>query len=190
MFLLRRPSEQDIGRFLEHSRSAPLSYGPAGITRDGSPRGRVDEQLVRIGRGTTAFERARTALTEWKHLDLGWLQLFPANAPIDAGTTVAVRIQHLGFWSLNGARVVYGVDDETQGRFGFAYGTLANHAENGEELFEVRFDAKSGDVLYRLRAVSWPQAVLARVGYPFVRHLQARFRQDSPLAMQRATRQA
>jgi uncharacterized protein (UPF0548 family) len=76
---------------------------------------------------------------------------------------------------------VYQVKDAS--RFGFAYGTLTNHAEHGEELFEVSIDPKTGEVAYRIRAVSWPQALLARMGYPLVRHMQARFRRDSAAAM-------
>ena len=73
-------------------------------------------------------------------------------------------------------------------RFGYAYGTLTNHAESGEELFEVFVDPETGDVMYRIRAVSWPQATLARLGQPIVRVLQARFRRHSAAAMARATR--
>ena len=93
-------------------------------------------------------------------------------------------IRHLGLWSLNGARVLYftgGTDGQTS--FGFAYGTLTNHAESGEELFEVFVDQRSGDVMCRFRAVSWPQSPLARIGQPIVRLLQARFRRDSAAAM-------
>jgi uncharacterized protein (UPF0548 family) len=102
---------------------------------------------------------------------------------------VAVLIRHLGFWSLNGCRVVYsvgGLDDVA--RFGFAYGTLTNHAESGEELFEVFVDPQTDDVSYRIRAISWPQAKLAQVGQPIVRVLQERFRNQSADAMKRATR--
>ncbi len=67
-------------------------------------------------------------------------------------------------------------------------GTLTNHAEAGEELFEVFIDPQTDDVMYRIRAISWPQATLARVGQPIVRVLQARFRRDSAAAMERATR--
>ncbi|HWK09196.1 MAG TPA: DUF1990 domain-containing protein, partial [Vicinamibacterales bacterium] len=134
------------------------------------------------------FDRARAALAGWKHFALSWVQLFPRHAGVEIGPVVAVRIRHLGFWSLNGARVVSLADDKA--RFAFAYGTLTNHAEHGEELFEVSLDAQSGDVTYRIRAVSWPQAMLARVGYPIVRSLQARFRRDSAAAMRRAVRQA
>ncbi|HTI37297.1 MAG TPA: DUF1990 domain-containing protein [Vicinamibacterales bacterium] len=185
MFFARRPSDYEIARFLEHALTQPLSYSPAGLTRSAVSHGRLDVLRAPIGRGAADFERARDALMAWKHFDLPWVQLFPRHAPIDVGTVVAVCVQHLGFWSLNGARVVYRLDDAT--RVGFAYGTLTNHAENGEELFEVFGDAKSDEVIYRIRAVSWPQAALAWIGYPFVRHLQARFRRDSVAAMRRVT---
>ncbi|HEX7797871.1 MAG TPA: DUF1990 domain-containing protein [Vicinamibacterales bacterium] len=188
MFLIRRPSSTQIDRFLDHSLQLPLSYGPTGIVRQASGAGRFDEQVVTIGNGAAAFERARLALTTWKHFNIGWVEVFPREASINTGTVVAVLIRHFGFWSLNGARVLYrvgGTDDPDA--FGFAYGTLTNHAESGEELFEVFIDRASADVKYRIRAVSWPQAVLARVGQPLVRLLQARFRRDSAEAMKRAT---
>jgi uncharacterized protein (UPF0548 family) len=89
---------------------------------------------------------------------------------------------------LNGCRVVYPAASSESGRhFGFAYGTLTNHAESGEELFEVFIDPQRGDVMYRIRAISWPQAPLAHLGQPIVRALQAQFRRDSVAAMKRAT---
>jgi uncharacterized protein (UPF0548 family) len=108
---------------------------------------------------------------------------------VTVGTVVAVLIRHLGFWSLNGCRVLYHVDSaEGAARFGFAYGTLTNHAEGGEELFEVFVDPETDEVMYRIRATSWPRATLARVGYLIVRLLQARFRRHSAAAMKLALR--
>lgn len=105
------------------------------------------------------------------------------------GTIVAVLIRHLGFWSLNGCRVLYSVGSlDDVGRFGFADGTLTNHAESGEELFEVYIDPQTDEVIYRIRAISWPQATLARIGQPIVRVLQARFRDQSAAAMKRFVR--
>jgi uncharacterized protein (UPF0548 family) len=66
---------------------------------------------------------------------------------------------------------------------------LTNHAEAGEELFEVFHNPETDEVMYRIRATSRPQAALARVGQPIVRLLQARFRRDSVEAMRRATSQ-
>ena len=188
MFLARRPSAETVHRFLRESEDLPLSYGPVGLVRGESARHDLDELTVTIGRGSADFERARTALMAWKQFDIGWVETFPRHAPIAVGTVVAVLIRHLGFWSLNGCRVVYCVGDpENDVRFGFAYGTLPNHAEAGEELFEVFVDPQTDDVMYHIRATSCPRAMLARVGQPIVRALQSRFRSHSAAAMARAT---
>ena len=188
MFLARRPSRQTIDRFLLESQDLPLSYGRIGLVRAETVRQGVDDAIVAIGRGQEDFERARAALMAWKQFDIGWVETFPREAPVAVGTVVAVLIRHLGFWSLNGCRVVYSVGCPDDGpRFGFAYGALTNHAEAGEELFEVFIDPQTDEVMYRIRATSWPQATLARAGQPIVRALQARFRRHSAAAMKRAT---
>ena len=188
MFLARRPSRNVIDRFIRESQDLPLSYGPIGIVRTRTERN-LDELKIAIGRGQADFERARAALLTWKQFDLGWVETFPRQAPVAVGTVVAVLIRHLGFWSLNGCRVLYSVGSlNNVARFGFAYGTLTNHAESGEELFEVFIDPQTDEVIYRIRAISWPQSTLARVGQPIVRLLQERFRDQSAAAMKRATR--
>lgn len=149
------------------------------------PPQRIDDVATVIGRGRADFEKACAALIAWRQFDLGWVELHPHRAPITAGTVVAVLIRHLGFWSLNGCRVVYQTHDDDKA-FGYAYGTLSNHAESGEELFEVHLDPHTDDVTYRIRATARPQAALAWLGLPFVRVLQARFRRDSAAAMRRA----
>jgi uncharacterized protein (UPF0548 family) len=189
MFLIRRPSLATIDGFLRESQDLPLSYGPTGLVTTAIAGYDFDEASVAIGHGQADFERARTALMAWKHFDIGWVETFPRHAPVAAGTVVAVLIRHFGLWSLNGCRVlstVGGVDDVA--RFGFVYGTLTNHAESGEELFEVCIDPQTDSVVYRIRAVSWPQATLARIGQPVVRMLQERFRNDSTAAMKNAVR--
>jgi uncharacterized protein (UPF0548 family) len=186
MFLPRRPSSADIDRFLGASRDLPLSYDPVGIAAQPPSRRRFDEQVVRIGRGAGDCGRARDALMAWRHFDIGWVELFRERARPEVGATVAILIRHVGLWSLNGARVVYTVESG-EARFGFAYGTLTNHAESGEELFEVFVEPRTGDVMYRIRAVAQPQATAARLGLPVVRLLQSRFRRDSAAALRRAT---
>jgi uncharacterized protein (UPF0548 family) len=189
MFFARRPSPDVIDRFLRESRDAALSYGAIGIVDTGSAKGTLDETSVAIGRGAADFATARSALMSWKQFDLGWVEVFPPAAPVVVGTNVAVLIRHLGFWSLNGCRVVSGVGGpDDPARYGYAYGALTNHAEGGEERFEVFLDPQTDHVIYRIRAISWPQATLARLGQPIVRRLQARFRTDSAAAMMRAVR--
>ena len=191
MFLTHRPSQSEIEEFLDQSHSLPLSYGPVGIARQ-SPSGfNADLASAVIGHGRQTFERAKSALSQWQHYEMGWVELFPGKASIEPGTVVAVLVHHLGFWSLNGCRVVYGIGDRQSGSsFGFAYGTLTNHAELGEEIFEVMLEPGSEEVIYRIQAVSKPRASLARIGYPIARYLQERFRRDSTNALRRAIDEA
>jgi uncharacterized protein (UPF0548 family) len=186
VFLAQRPSAQVIERFLSDCDGRPLSYRPVGLARTGGDGFNLDEHVAIIGAGEAAFARASKAIGDWRHFELGWVELFPAGAAIVPGTVVAVLIRHLGFWSLNGCRVVYPIGTPGGAEFGFAYGTLISHGECGEEIFQVNYDAATGDVVYRIRAVSRPRAALARLGYPLARRLQARFRRDSAAAMSRA----
>jgi uncharacterized protein (UPF0548 family) len=189
MFLIRRPSQSDLNAFLEASRDLPLSYDPIGIAKQNPLGFNSDLASGVVGRGRQTFERAKLALAQWRHYEMGWVELWPRGAAIEPGTVVAVLVQHLGFWSLNACRVVYGIGDiQSETNFGFAYGTLTNHAEMGEEIFEVLLEPESENVIYRIQAVSKPRAALARIGYPFTRVLQERFRRDSLIALQRAIR--
>jgi uncharacterized protein (UPF0548 family) len=166
-----------------------LSYAPIGIARARTVPGfQIDETTATVGHGDRDFARACAALKRWRHVQLGWVELFPQAASIETGTTVAVLARHFGFWSLNALRVVYGLEESTgaYSSIGFAYGTLADHVERGEELFEVRLDRFTGDVTYRIRAASQPRALLARIGRPAVRALQARFRHASCDALRAA----
>lgn len=186
MFLLSRPSSRDVDAFLRASSDLPLSYPPAGLAERGRLGFRIDEQLAIVGSGKPAYERAKSALVEWAHFELGWVELFPRRASIVPGTVVAVLVHHLGFWSLNGCRVVYSVGAPDAAEFGFAYGTLTNYPESGEEVFRVSLSPETGEVTYLIRAVSRPQAPLAKVGLTFARSLQGRFRRDSTRALARA----
>ena len=187
MFLHARPSQPKVEAFLAQSRRLPLSYQPIGVAGLAQSDFRIDEARCTLGHGLKVFTSAKAALLSWRHFELGWVELFPRGAPVETGTVVAVMVNHLGFWSLNGCRIVYTLGDRNSTtQFGFAYGTLANHAERGEEIFEVSIDPTSQEVSYHIRAASKPRATLARVGYPFTRALQARFRRDSLQAMQRA----
>jgi uncharacterized protein (UPF0548 family) len=187
MFLRHRPSPLEVEAFIAASRQLPLSYAPIGLAGRDEARFHVDEQEVVIGLGKAAFDRAKVALTKWRHFELGWVEVFPRQAAVAPGTVVAVLVRHLGFWSMNGCRVVYEIAGDDSREFGFAYGTLTNHAEIGEEIFKVSLRPRTGEVSYLIRAASRPRALLARLGYPVTRSLQARFRRDSAAAITRAT---
>ena len=107
-----------------------------------------------------------------------------SSAPIQVGTDVAVSVHHFGFYSLNACRIVYIVDDDDpMKRFGFAYGTLVEHAESGEERFTVECNRDDDRVWYDILAFSRPRQMLARLGYPLSRSLQKKFANGSKLAM-------
>jgi len=184
MFLRHRPTAPEVEAFIAVSRQLPLSYEPVGLAKQDRAGFRIDEQEVVIGQGEEAFARATVALKEWKHFELGWVEVFPRLAAVAPGTVVAVVVRHLGFWSMNGCRVVYSIAEAAE--FGFAHGTLTNHAESGEEIFKVTLRPDTGDVTYVIRAASRPRALLASLGYPVTRSLQARFRRDSASAIVRA----
>ena len=121
-------------------------------------------------------------------LRLGWVEIVTPSAPIAEGTVAGVLVRVLGFWSLNLCRIVY-VMDESSGpvrRFGFAYGTLEEHGERGEERFLVEHHERSGEVAYDILAVSRPNHFLARLGFPYARRVQGRFARDSMRAMRDA----
>lgn len=115
-----------------------------------------------------------------------WLELCWPDTPNEPGATVAVVVSHLGFWSMNACRIVYVIDEPgPPERYGFAYGTLPDHMERGEERFTVEFHTDDQSVWYDVYALSRPSA-LARMAYPFARALQKRFARDSKAAMQKA----
>jgi uncharacterized protein (UPF0548 family) len=95
-------------------------------------------------------------------------------------------------WMVFPTRVVYVLtsaihrDGRQIEQYGFGYGTLPDHPERGEERFLVEWDRRDDSVWYDLTAFSRPGHWLARVGYPYTRYEQARFRRLSCAAMQRA----
>lgn len=126
------------------------------------------------------------AIKRWQMFNMPWVELYWPNTPIEAGATVAVLVRHFGFWSLNACRIVYLVEEHgAVERFSFAYGTLGEHQERGEERFTVEFHAQDKSVWYDVYAFSRPK-LLARAAYPYTRTLQRRFASDSMAAMKAA----
>lgn len=190
MFLLRTPSAQTIAEFLAAQRQQPFSYAEVGATCGRPPAGyNVDHNRALLGSGEETFAKAVAAITSWQMFNLGWCRIHPPDAAVEAGTTVAVLINHFGFWSLNACRIVYLLEEEgALHRRGFAYGTLHEHGEVGEERFSVEWNRDDGTVWYDLYAFSYPGSLPAKIGYPLTRMLQKRFARDSKAAMERAVK--
>jgi uncharacterized protein (UPF0548 family) len=187
MFLFRKPSAEVVRRFLSAQRELSFTYSSIGSTRneEAPPGFNVDHNRLKIGHGPEAFERAVLALRSWRQFDLGWVEVVSPDTPIETNEVVAVRAHTFGLWSLNACRIVYVINEtEPSRRFGFAYGTLPDHVECGEERFMIEQD--DGSVYYDIFAFSRPRHPLARLGFPIVRRLQKRFAMDSLAAMRRA----
>jgi uncharacterized protein (UPF0548 family) len=188
MVSLQRPSTEMIRSFLASQSRLGFSYSAVGATSSQPPDGYVVDHIrVRLGRGEEVYARAKEVLRRWGQFDLGWVEAWPPDTPLRAGEVVAVMSRQFGLWWLSACRIVSVVsEDGPVARFGFAYGTLPDHAGSGEERFLIEWERASGEVWYDILAFSRPQWLVARLGYPYMRRLQKRFGRESAAALLRA----
>jgi len=188
MLLMKKPSESFVRQFVEQQSRLDFSYEAVGSTAGTPPPGFVvDRTSVQLGEGNAVFDAATAALRRWHQFRLGWVEATPSDTPIEERQTVAVLARAMGLWSLNACRIIYVRDQQGPARvFGFAYGTLPDHLESGEERFLIRLDPTDGSVWYEILAFSRPKQMIARLGYPVVRRYQRRFAQASAAAMRAA----
>jgi uncharacterized protein (UPF0548 family) len=184
----QKPSSDVLGRFLAKQAALDFSYAAVGATATTPPAGfTVDRTRIELGTGEGVFHAAEAALESWQQFRLGWVEAWSPETPLTVGQVVAVMGRAAGCWCLNACRIVYLVSESgpvTQ--FGFAYGTLPGHVESGEERFLIEWDRDTDRVSYDILAFSRPNHILARLGYPLVRHSQKRFGRDSAASMFRA----
>lgn len=189
MYLLQKPSDERIRAFVDAQARLDLTYSQIGSTQHGKlpPKYVVDENRIRLGAGLDTFNAAKRALCSWRHYEFGWIELYRPVADPEPGQTVAVLARALGLWVLNACRVVYVLEEDAPlRRFAFAYGTLPEHAESGEERFQVQWHQADDSVWYEILAFSRPNQWFSRMALPYVRHKQKQFARDSLLAMKAA----
>jgi uncharacterized protein (UPF0548 family) len=187
MLLIREPSPAAVRQFLQSQSGLDFTYPAVGATASQPPSGFVvDHTRVRLGDGERVYAAAKSALEAWEQFRLGWLEVRPNGTPIQEGQAVAVVARLFGVWWLNACRIAYLIEDQGTYRFGFAYGTLPGHVEQGEERFQVEM-SKDGSVWYDILAFSRPNQLVARVGYPYIRRLQKRFGRESAARMKEVT---
>ena len=167
---LTRPSQEQLQALVVRGATDSLTYEPVGIsTMAEPPQGYRRERWSRsLGRGDEVFERAGDALRHWRvHKGAGLV--VEAGGPPAVGVVVAMAAPlPLGFVEVV-CRVVDVIDSHD--RFGFAYGTLSNHPEQGEESFVVVRSA-DGAVNFEIVAVSRHRQLLARAVPRVARRLQ------------------
>ncbi|HEY9773542.1 MAG TPA: DUF1990 domain-containing protein [Planktothrix sp.] len=192
MFFFSRPSQSQIRQFLHEAAKQHFSYDCVGASRElQRPDGFVvDHNRQLLGNGKETFDRAMAAIESWTMFAMPWIELVHDTPPRE-GMVVCVRASHLGFYSLNACKVVYCLNETVASKtiYGFAYGTLNEHAESGEERFCVEWDEKDDSVHYDLFAFSKPGSLLTKLAYPLARSYQRRFAAGSKLAMLEACSQ-
>lgn len=145
----------------------PLTYTEVGATAGPMPPGyhHLRKSSV-IGRGRDRFDEAAAAGMRWGMLCGAGLRVEATTPVAEVGAEVLV---HLGP-VVAPCRVVYVVDEPD--RRGFAYGTLPGHAESGEELFLVRYDPATEEVIAEVVAFSRHATWWSRLGSPLTSLMQ------------------
>ena len=90
----------------------------------------------------------------------------------------------MGLWWMNSARIIYTIDEPNS--FGWAYGTLNDHVEMGEECFWIEKN-ENYEVTYHIRAFSKPNYWMTKLAYPLARVWQKQFVKESMTYMQKVT---
>jgi uncharacterized protein (UPF0548 family) len=170
VIVVSRDQQKFLADALERARHDEVTYEEVGQSRsNGLPCGyRHDRLLVQVGHGDADWGRAQEAIRQWRAHHGAGLTVTPEAAPIEEGGTVVVS-RNLGpVLLIAPCRLVY--TTETAIRFGFAYGTLPGHPEQGEEAFHVSFE--DGRVLAEIVAFSRPADLLTRLAGPLARRIQ------------------
>jgi len=165
-----RPTISQLRVLAEAAVTDELTYSPVGITAwsAGAPGYRYGHWSRDLGNGRPVFERASDALRDWRMQTTSGLVVAHPGPPT-VGTVVAMAAP-LPVGYIDVVCRVVAVDDQND-RFGFTYGTLQVHPEQGEESFAIAI-APDGTVTVEITAVSRSRHPLARAVPPVARRLQ------------------
>jgi uncharacterized protein (UPF0548 family) len=183
MFSLHRPSSDELAQVVARQADCELSYAEHGATDAAMPAGyQHDHWEADLGSFDDAtFDRLAAALARWQVQRGAGLTVYPADA-VRPGLTFAFCFRLSAVYVTAAARVVYVTSEP--GRRGFAYGTLPQHPEQGEEAFHVVRDGSR--IVFRVTAFSRPGHPLVRLGAPMGRLIQLRMNKAYLLAMRQA----
>lgn len=183
MLRIRQPTSRELGQVVRDCEHATPTYEHVGATISGDlPSGYVhDDESVLLGKGAGVFEAAKSSLQDWAaHRGAGLVM--SDGAALEQGTTVALAAPLPIDHAIATCRIVKVVDEAN--RYGFAYGTLPLHPEEGEEAFLIERNGE--DVRFRIVAFSRPRFWAARMARPIARRLQVKALNAYLRAMQRA----
>ena len=185
MFSLRKPSPAALARLADQQSHSPLTYAELGATARTMPSG-YHHGTWETDLGPFSeerFDQLADALGHWQAQTGSGFTIYP-DEPARPGLTFAFSFPLPGAgWVTAAGRVIYVTREP--GRSGFAYGTLPQHPEQGEEAFHlVRQGAK---IMFTVCAFSRPRHPLVRLGSPVGRALQARVNNAYLGAMRQAS---
>lgn len=169
---LIRPSDSAaLARLVEDLSSTEPNYSDIGATLAGTrPDGfHHDHYEAELGQGPQTFQRAVTGLKTWKAHRLPGMRVFPDDQEVLTGATIVVTLGTPIVALAVPCRIVSVIDGQT--RWGFAYGTLPGHPEQGEEAFIVSI-APDQTVRFEIKAFSRPGDPLVRLSGPIARGIQ------------------
>jgi uncharacterized protein (UPF0548 family) len=192
MWHLFPPTDELLTQLAEQQAEAELSYSTEGVTRHWEVGLRqqvkgydVDQNVCVLGEGEACYLAAVAGLRQWKMFPR-WAQVRGSQGQ-QKGSIIQLCFHLLGLHWHSFGRVVYDFEEEhvagAQHRVGFAYGTLVQHVESGEERFSVAW-LKDGRVVYELQAFSQPRYWMARCAKPLARHWQKKFVRESQQSFQ------
>jgi uncharacterized protein (UPF0548 family) len=163
-------SSASINRLVESRDAAQLTYSEVGASlSDALPDGfRHDYYERLIGSGDEVFEYAKQGLRDWQAHNVPGVRVLPPRTEIRPGATVIVTLGL--FVALAAPCRIVGVVDEPR-RWGFAYGTIPGHPEQGEEAFILTL-ADNDTVHFTVQAFSRPADRLVRLAGPISRQIQ------------------
>ena len=160
-------------RMVQTLEDAAPTYSDIGGTLAGrEPEGfRHNHYESVLGVGPETFQRAKAGLKTWQAHRLPGVRVFLDNQEIHTGATVVVTLGTPIAALAAPCRIVSVLDTPT--RWGFAYGTLPGHPEQGEEAFVVSI-APDQTVRFEIVAFSRPGDPLVRLSGPIGRRIQNR----------------
>ncbi len=158
-------------QMVEDLEGAAPTYSEIGATLTGKrPEGyHHDHSEIVLGQGPGKFQRAVTGLKTWKAHRLPGMGIFPGDQAIRTAATVIVTLGTPIMALAVPCRIVAVIDGQT--RWGFAYGTLPGHPEQGEEAFAISV-APDQTVRFEIEAFSRPGDPLVRLSGPIGRGIQ------------------
>ncbi|EIV96556.1 DUF1990 family protein [Frankia sp. QA3] len=158
--------ERELARY----REAELTYPERGATAGSLPAGYRHLRCRRLlGHGRPVLDAAAALIMSWRMHRHAGLRLAATASGADVGATVVMCAGWGRVGVLAACRVVWALDEDD--RRGFAYGTLPDHPEVGEEAFVVERDAGNA-VWLGITAFSRPDGLLPLLAGPAGRRAQ------------------